>query len=46
MRKRIMFIGTGGTIASEMSEEGLLPGLDPEQLLKYVPHVEGLCDIG
>ena len=27
MKKRILFIGTGGTIASEMSDEGLLPGV-------------------
>lgn len=46
MRKRIMFIGTGGTIASEMSEEGLLPALIPEQLLRYVPAIADLCDIG
>lgn len=41
-----MFIGTGGTIASEMSEEGLLPGLMPAQLLRYVPAVADLCDTG
>jgi L-asparaginase len=46
MRKRIMFIGTGGTIASEMTEEGLLPGLEPSQLLRYVPEVATLCDTG
>lgn len=46
MKKRIMFIGTGGTIASEMSEEGLLPGLMPAQLLRYVPAVAELCDTG
>ncbi len=46
MRKKILFIGTGGTIASEMTEEGLLPGLGPAQLLRYVPAVEGLCDTG
>lgn len=46
MRKRIMFIGTGGTIASEMSEEGLLPGLQTAQLLRYVPAIADLCDTG
>ena len=44
MRKRIMFIGTGGTIASEMTEEGLLPELGAELLLRYVPGVSALCD--
>jgi len=41
-----MFIGTGGTIAAEMSEEGLLPGLQTAQLLRYVPAVADLCDTG
>lgn len=44
MKKRIMFIGTGGTIASEMTEQGLLPGLGPDRLLRYVPAVAALCD--
>ena len=39
MKKRIMFIGTGGTIASEMTAEGLLPELGAEKLLRYVPEV-------
>ncbi|MBQ9979567.1 MAG: asparaginase [Oscillospiraceae bacterium] len=43
--KRILFIGTGGTIASEITENGLLPGLGPEQLLKYVPGLENLCSV-
>ena len=30
--KKILLIGTGGTIASEMSAEGLAPGLTTEQL--------------
>ena len=33
MKKRILFIGTGGTIASEMSDEGLLPGVGASALL-------------
>ena len=39
MKKRILFIGTGGTIASEMSDEGLLPGVGASALLGYVPDV-------
>jgi L-asparaginase len=46
MKKRIMFIGTGGTIASEMTAEGLLPELGAEKLLRYVPEVSELCDTG
>ncbi len=43
MKKRILFIGTGGTIASELSGQGLLPELGPERLLRYVPEIESLC---
>ena len=43
--KRILMIGTGGTIASEMSAEGLTPELSPEQLLRYVPAISGLCQV-
>ena len=35
--KRILMIGTGGTIASEMTPEGLSPDLTPAQLLHAVP---------
>ncbi len=45
MKKKILFIATGGTIAAEMTDEGLRPGLDPEQLLRYIPETEKKCDI-
>lgn len=45
MKKRILFIGTGGTIASELSQGGLLPGLGAEALLGYVPDVAALCEV-
>ena len=41
--KRILMIGTGGTIASEMTESGLSPTLNTEQLLQYIPDVRKLC---
>ena len=44
-QKRILLIGTGGTIASEMGENGLSPELTSEQLLKYLPDLSGLCRI-
>ena len=31
--KNILMIGTGGTIASEVTGEGLTPELTPEQLM-------------
>lgn len=43
--KKILMIGTGGTIASEMTESGFSPKLDSEQLLKYIPDVRAFCDV-
>ena len=41
--KRILLIGTGGTIASEMTEGGLTPELTTEQLLSQIPAISGVC---
>ena len=43
--KRVLMIGTGGTIASEMTGAGLVPELTTDQFLKYVPAVRELCDV-
>ena len=43
--KKILMLGTGGTIASEMSPDGLTPELGPQQLLRYVPAVSALCEV-
>lgn len=43
--KKILMLGTGGTIASEMSPDGLTPELGPQQLLRYVPAVSVLCEV-
>ena len=43
--KNILMIGTGGTIASEMTPEGLTPELTPTQLLRYVPAISELCRV-
>ena len=43
--KKILMLGTGGTIASEMTPEGLTPELTPTQLLNYVPAIRGLCEV-
>ena len=43
--KRVFMIGTGGTIASEMTGAGLVPELTTDQFLKYVPAVLELCDV-
>lgn len=44
-RKRILLIGTGGTIASEMTEVGLDPELTGADFLQYIPSVERLCRV-
>ncbi len=43
--KRILMIGTGGTIASEMTDAGLVPELTSKQLLRYVPQIDELCHV-
>ena len=43
--KKILMIGTGGTIASEMSPEGLTPELNTRQLLDFIPDIGKLCRV-
>lgn len=43
--KRILMIGTGGTIASTQTEYGLAPGLTPADILSYIPAVRQVCEI-
>ena len=43
--KNILMLGTGGTIASEMTPEGLTPELTPTQLLRYVPAISDICRV-
>ena len=43
--KHILMIGTGGTIASEMTPEGLTPELNTRQLLSFVPRIGELCHV-
>ncbi len=42
--KRILLIGTGGTIASEVTENGLAPELTTEQLLSHLPALSAVCE--
>ena len=41
MKKRILLLTTGGTIASKRTNEGLAPGITGEELASWLPH---LCD--
>lgn len=43
--KKILMLGTGGTIASELTPDGLSPELTPEQLLRYVPGISEIAEV-
>lgn len=43
--KRILMIGTGGTIASHQTKDGLAPGLTSEDVLSYIPQVREVCEV-
>jgi len=43
--KKILMIGTGGTIASLKTEDGLAPGLTPADVLSYIPAVSEVCEV-
>ena len=43
--KKILLIGTGGTIASDVTEDGLAPELTSEQLLNHLPAISSICDV-
>ena len=44
-KPRILLIGTGGTIASEVTEGGLAPELDTAQLLSHIPGISRFCGV-
>ncbi len=43
--KRILLIGTGGTIASRPTDSGLSPSLTIAELLEKVPEISGICSV-
>ena len=43
--KKILIIGTGGTIASKPSADGLVPDLTSRQLLDSIPSISDICDV-
>ncbi|SDI50333.1 L-asparaginase [Pseudobutyrivibrio sp. 49] len=43
--KKILMIGTGGTIASKQTDAGLTPGLTAEDILAYIPAVKKVCQV-
>ncbi len=45
MKKNILLIATGGTIASKSTDHGLAPGISSEELLSYVPEILNYCQV-
>ncbi len=45
MKKRILLLTTGGTIASKHTEEGLAPGITGEELAGWLPHLSEAYNI-
>lgn len=45
MKKKVLLIATGGTIASIKTEYGLTPEINSEELLNYVPEIKEYCDV-
>lgn len=43
--KKILIIGTGGTIASAPTADGLAPALTSEQLLANIPTISSICEV-
>ncbi len=43
--KKVLMLGTGGTIASGKTGSGLTPILTSEELVQQVPEISSLCDV-
>ncbi len=43
--KKILMIGTGGTIASKATANGLTPQLTSDEILEYIPRVSEFCEV-
>ena len=43
--KKVLLIGTGGTIASEVGSSGLVPELTTQDLLAHIPAISGICEV-
>ncbi len=43
--KKILMIGTGGTIASKITPNGLQPQLTSEEILNYLPNISTICEV-
>lgn len=43
--KKILMIGTGGTIASKLTPDGLHPQMSLKEILNYVPGISQICEV-
>lgn len=43
--KRILMIGTGGTIASALTADGLEPQMASSDILHYIPNISKFCEV-
>ena len=43
--KRILLLGTGGTIACKRTDKGLKPVITSDEILSYVPDSQSYCEI-
>ena len=43
--KKILMITTGGTIASIQTKNGLVPGIDGNKLLEFIPQISDICNV-
>lgn len=43
--KRILLLGTGGTIACKRTDKGLKPVITSDEILSYVPDSRSYCEI-
>jgi L-asparaginase len=45
MKRKVLMLGTGGTIACKRTEEGLTPAITTDELIGYIPEVKNVCDV-
>ena len=43
--KKILLLTTGGTLASKASEDGFVPGMSPDEILRYIPEIQYFCEV-
>jgi len=45
MKKKILMLATGGTIASKQTTAGMIPELSSEDILLHIPQVSEICEV-